>query len=136
MTLIVPPPSSLRERAKRELPHIMRFHVGEENRITRDELCRRIFGDDYVQSLRDNANVSNNLFDRSVRDAISELRDDELICSSSGQSGYWKAKNMEEALNIAYEYESRARAEEDRARKIKLRANEFFGPQMELPLGG
>ena len=136
MTLRISPPSSLRERARKELPHIMRFHVGADSRITRDELCRRIFGEVYMQSLKDNPNVSDNLFDRAVRDAISLIRDDELICSSSSKSGYWKAKNMEDALGIAYEYESRARAEEDKARKIKRRAAEFFGPQIELPLGG
>ena len=56
----------------------------------------------------------------------------DLIVSSSSQGGYWLAADMADIEEIAAEYVSRSREMEERARNLRRRGAEVFGPQISL----
>ena len=56
----------------------------------------------------------------------------DFICSSSGQAGYWLAADMSDVEIIVNDYVDRARTMEEKARNLKKRGVEKFGPQIEL----
>lgn len=76
--------------------------------------------------------TNNNPFDRQIREVISKFRDVDLIISSSGANGYWLAADMNDIEAIAQEYVNRSRVMEEKARNVRKRGQEKFGPQMPL----
>jgi len=96
-------PSDTRDMVRR----VLLYHVGQANAISREDLAHEV-------ASRLNLNGSEpEYFDRTVRQAIADLRDDDrmgcLICSSSGASGYWIAADDEELETSLSEDERRGR---------------------------
>lgn len=116
-----------REEVERKVRHILSFHKGRENRISRWELVEKIFG---REAAADRSN--NNPFDRQIRNAIEKYRDVDFIVSSSGFAGYWLAADLNDIETIAQEYVDRSRAMEEKARSLRKRGAETFGPQIPL----
>lgn len=110
-----------------EVRYILSLHAGKENAIGRWELVERVFGRDAAANCG-----NNNPFDREIREVIAKYRDVDFICSSSGQSGYWIARSMEDVQFIIDDYITRSRTMEAKARTLKERGIEKFGPQMDL----
>ena len=115
------------EEIEREVRSILSFHKGKNNRVSRWELVERIFG---RQAAANRSN--NNAFDRRIRDVIAKYRDTDLIVSSSALGGYWLAADMDDIEIIAEEYVKRSREMEEKARNLRRRGAEVFGPQMPL----
>jgi len=115
------------EQIESEVRHILSFRKGKENRISRWELVERVFG---RQAAANRSN--NNSYDRKIRDAINKWRDIDLIVSSSGTPGYWLAADMDDIELIAEEYVKRSREMEEKARNLRKRGAEVFGPQIPL----
>jgi len=116
-----------RAEIERQVRHILSFHKGRENRISRWELVEKIFG---REAAADRSN--NNPFDRQIRSAIEKYRDIDFIVSSSGFAGYWLAADMKDIETIAQEYVDRSRVMEQKARNLRERGEKQFGPQMPL----
>lgn len=116
------------EEIESEVRHILSFRKGKENKISRWELVERVFGREAAA----NRSSNNNLYDRKIREAIAKWRDIDLIVSSSGSSGYWLAADMEDIELIAEEYVKRSRIMEEKARNLRKRGAEKFGPQIPL----
>lgn len=111
---------------KKRVLHILSGHKGGENRITRIDLVQRAF------NIFDNNKVTETQ-DRQVRDAIAELRRERhMICSDSGEGGYFIAGNYEEVLRIAAEMDSRAMDLLEKSRILKREAMEYYGSQLKL----
>ncbi len=110
-----------------EVRHILSFHKGKDNRISRWEIVERVFGREAAAN-----RGNNNPFDRQIRDVVRKYRDTDFICSSSGQAGYWIANGMEDVNEIADQMRAQARALEEQARTVVKRGVEYFGPQIEL----
>ena len=104
------------------------FRAGKDNRISRQELVRKVFG---AWALNDQSN--NNRFDRMIRQAIEDLREEMLICSSSGTDGYWLAETLQDVEEIAGEYERRSKSMLTKASLIRKRGIERLGPQLPMP---
>ncbi len=115
------------EEVRRQVLYILSLHKGRGNRISRWELVEKIFGREAAAN-----RGNNNQYDRKIRDIIEEHRDEYMICSSSGIGGYWLAADMEDVELIAQEYVNRSRKMEERARNIRKRGTEAFGPQLKL----
>lgn len=115
------------EEIESDVRHILSFRKGKENKISRWELVERVFG---RQAAADRS--GNNPYDRKIREAINKWRDIDLIVSSSGSSGYWLAVDMNDIEVIAQEYVNRARDMEEKARNLRKRGAEKFGPQIPL----
>ena len=116
-----------REEVERQVRHILTFHKGRENRISRWELVEKIFGREAAAD-----RSGNNPFDRQIRNAIEKYRDIDFIVSSSGSAGYWLATDMNDIETIANEYEDRSRAMEEKVRNLRKRGAETFGPQIPM----
>ena len=116
-----------RKQIEQEVRTILSFHVGKQNPVSRWELVERIFGH---EAAADRGN--NNPFDRQIRTIIERYREVDFICSSSGQAGYWLAADMSDVEIIVNDYVDRARTMEEKARNLKKRGVEKFGPQIEL----
>lgn len=116
-----------RKEVEQQVRHILTFHKGRENRISRWELVEKIFGREAAAD-----RSGNNPFDRQIRNAIEKYRDIDFIVSSSGASGYWIATDMNDIETIAKEYVDRSRAMEEKARNLRQRGAETFGPQIPL----
>lgn len=114
-------------QVEQEVRHILSMHRGRENAISRWALVERVFGRE-AAAVRSN----NNPFDRQIRNVIEKWRDIDLIVSSSGSSGYWKAADMEDIEAIATEYVNRSRKMEEKARNLRKRGMEEFGGQMRM----
>ena len=112
---------------ERQVLYILSLHKGRANRISRWELVEKVFGREAAAN-----RGNNNQFDRKIRNIIEEHRDEYMICSSSSISGYWLAADMEDVELIAQEYVNRSRKMEERARNIRKRGTEAFGPQLKL----
>jgi len=115
------------EEIEREVRYILSKHLGKENPVSRWELVERVFGRDAAAN-----RGNNNPFDRQIREIIEKYRVDDLIVSSSNGAGYWLAVNQAEVDIIADEFEKRSKNMLDKASKLRRRAIEKFGPQMEL----
>lgn len=75
---------------ERSILSILRFHVGKENAISKPQL------------LADLKNMGMHSNERQARAAIVELRKHgHLICSSSGEGGYYVAATIEEYQEFA-----------------------------------
>lgn len=107
--------------------HILSFHRGRENPVSRWDLVEKIFG---REAAADRSN--NNPFDRSIRKVIEKFRDTDLIVSHSGAAGYYLAASYDDIELIADEYVERSRVMEQKARELRRRGAEAFGPQMPL----
>lgn len=104
-----------------DLKNIFRQAVGKENAVPRDRLVNMLA-----------RWKTGNGFERQVRAAILELRQNGwLICSTGGISGgYWLAANWEEVTEfITREYHSRAMSMLDTEKKMKQAAQEKWGPE-------
>jgi hypothetical protein len=110
-----------------EVRAILSFHKGKDNPVSRWQLVERVFGREAAAN-----RGNNNPFDRQIRSAIEKYRDTDLIVSSSGSAGYWLAADMDDIHTIAQEYENRARQMEEKARNLRKRGLEKFGPQIKL----
>ncbi len=115
------------EEIARQVRFILSFHKGRENRISRWELVEKVFGREAAAN-----RGNNNPFDRQIREVVAKYRDTDLIVSSSGTDGYWLAADMNDVDAIAQEYVNRSREMEERARNLRRRGAEVFGPQMPL----
>jgi hypothetical protein len=115
------------EEVEREVRSILSFHKGKNNPVSRWELVERVFG---RQAAANRGN--NNPFDRRIREVIAKYRDTDLIVSSSSVAGYWLAADMDDIELIAEEYVKRSREMEEKARNLRKRGKERFGPQMPL----
>jgi hypothetical protein len=121
-------PDLTEQQLETQVRAILLSHKGKEQRISRWELVTRIFG---VEAAANRSN--NNIYDRRIREAIAKWRDHDLIVSSSSQGGYWLAADMQDVELIAEEYVSRSREMEARARNLRKRGAEVFGPQLPMP---
>ncbi len=81
---------------KRTLLEILSRHVGRANRISRSSLL-------FHAMTRLNQRIS----DRRMRSAIEELREENAICSSSSDGGYFLPASIEEIDQTIAEYRSR-----------------------------
>lgn len=122
-------PAKTDEQIESEVRHILSFRKGRENRISRWELVERVFGRAAAAN-----RSNNNPYDRKIREAIAKWRDTDLIVSSSSIGGYWLAADMNDIETIAEEYVKRSREMEEKARNLRRRGMEKFGPQIDLPL--
>lgn len=121
-------PTMTDEELETRVRAILLTHKGKENRISRWQLVEEVFGREAAAN-----RSNNNLYDKRIRDAISKWRDHDLIVSSSGVAGYWIAADMDDVETIASEYVSRSREMEEKARNLRKRGAEVFGPQMPFP---
>jgi hypothetical protein len=120
-------PTLTDEQLETQVRTILLSHKGKENRISRWQLVEMVFGREAA------ANRSNgNGYDRRIREVIEKWRDHDLIVSSSGVAGYWIAADLDDVETIASEYVSRSREMEEKARNLRRRGAEVFGPQMKL----
>jgi hypothetical protein len=110
-----------------EVRHILSFHKGKDNPVSRWELVERIFGRDAAAN-----RGNNNPFDRQIRQVIEKYRVVDLIVSSSGSAGYWLAEDMDDIETIAVEFDKRAMTELEKARNLRKRGIDRFGGQMSL----
>lgn len=115
------------EEVERQVRYLLTLHKGRENRISRWELVERVFGREAAAN-----RSNNNPFDRQIREVIEKYRVTDLIISSSGADGYWLAATMQDIEELAQEYVNRSRKMEDKARELRRRGAEVFGPQMPL----
>ncbi len=115
------------EQIKREVRFALSFHKGRGNPISRWQLVETVFGREAAAN-----RSNNNPYDRKIREVIAEFRDVDLIVSSSGTPGYWIAADMEDIELIAQEYVKRSREMEEKARNLRKRGSEKFGPQMSM----
>lgn len=115
------------EEVERQVRYLLTLHKGKENRISRWELVERVFGREAAAN-----RSNNNPFDRQIREAIEKYRVTDLIISSSGADGYWLAATMQDIEELAQEYVNRSRKMEEKARDLRRRGSEVFGPQMPL----
>ena len=115
------------EEIEREVRFILSLRKGKESRISRWQLVEQIFGREAAAN-----RGNNNPYDRKIRSAIEKFRDIDLIVSSSGSEGYWLAADMNDIETIAQEYVERSRKMEEKARNLRKRGAEKFGPQMPL----
>lgn len=115
------------EEIEAEVRHIISFHKGRKNPISRWELVERVF-DRQAAANRGN----NNAFDRKIRDVIAKYRETDLIVSTSGSSGYWLAEDMDDIELVAQELEKRSKDMLTQASRLRKRGLEKFGPQMPL----
>ncbi len=120
-------PTLTDEQLETQVRAILLSHKGKEHRISRWQLVETIFG---REAALDRGN--NNPYDRRIRTVIAKWRDHDLIVSSSSVGGYWLAATMQDVELIAEEYVSRSREMEERARSLRRRGVEVFGPQMPL----
>jgi hypothetical protein len=115
------------EEIEQQVRSILSFRKGKENAISLWQIVTQIFGQ---QAAADRGN--NNTYGRKVRSVIEKYREIDLIVSSSSTNGYWLATDMSDIETIAEEYVKRARAMEEKARNLRRRGAEAFGPQMPL----
>ena len=115
------------EEIETEVRHILSYRKGKEQRISRWELVERVFGREAAAN-----RSNNNQYERKIRAVIEKYRDIDLIVSSSGADGYWLARDMNDIETIAQEYINRSRKMEEKARNLRRRGAEKFGPQMPL----
>lgn len=120
-------PTITDEQLEARVRAILLAHKGRQNRINRWKLVEMIFGREAAGN-RSNSNT----YDRRIREVIKKWRDHDLIVSSSGAAGYWIAADMNDVEIIAAEYVSRSREMEEKARNLRRRGAEVFGPQMPL----
>lgn len=100
-------------------------HVGADNRISKEEIGRTVFG------------KYNTTVDRTIREHVENMRmNGHLICSDSGAAGYYLPANLEDVDNIVCELESRARRLFEESRMMKKAAQELFNaaPQMRMEI--
>lgn len=109
-----------------DLLAVLQMHVGKDQRISRRAMIERVFG----VKVAEGENLSNNSYDRQIRESIERLRGQHLILSSSGDGGYWMPGSLDEVTEFTAEIVSRARKMEDYARHMERMAVEMFGSQI------
>ena len=98
---------AITDHDRRRTARIMTAYVGEAHRISKQDLCREVFGE------------HNTSTDRQIREIIAFLTTDGFpICTSSSptKGGYWLAATRDEAILAAKDIESRI---EDLAKRAK-----------------
>lgn len=116
-----------RTEIETEVRYILSKHIGKDNAVSRWELVERVFGREAAAN-----RGNNNPFDRQIREVIEKWRDVDLIVSSSSASGYWLAADMQDIEEIASEFDKRSVNMLEKARNLRKRGLEKFGPQMPL----
>jgi hypothetical protein len=108
------------DRVQRAVLRILTVHVGRDNAITDDEICR-MMGKEPVK------------FERTVRLAIKAWREEHRIpiCSESG-IGYYLPASRSDATRTANELYSRAARIREAGDAIRSAADELFGAQESL----
>ena len=120
--------SLTRDEVVQRVREALRWHRGETKKIARWELVEQVYGHGATLD-----RTNNNPYDRVVREVISEYRDIDLIVSTTQDGGgYWLAESIKEAEIIAADYVKRSRVMELKARNVRKRAVETFGPQIPL----
>ena len=111
---------------ERRIMQIMIDHIGQENRIKREDLVRRaIYGDGSFARITDSD-------DRKLRAAIADLQGQGYpILSDSGEGGRWLAK-PEEIVGYVAELESRREALAEKIRALR-RADKLAWVAQEKP---
>jgi hypothetical protein len=105
-TLIAQMPAGL----ERAILRVLSFHIGKDQAIDKPDLLKELRRLGFGKKARDlNAQTSYETFERQARLCIVELRKHgHLICSSSGDSGYYIASTVEEYEEFAQvEYRSK-----------------------------
>jgi DNA-binding transcriptional regulator PaaX len=102
---------------------ILAFHIGKENTIRRSDLVEELHRSGFGSLL------VLNTFDRHMRAAIAELRKDgHLVCSSSGDGGYYLARDRAEYNEFAQvEYRSKITDMAETLRAMDQAAARRFG---------
>jgi len=108
---------------ERAVLRVVSMHVGAENAISREQLAGA------VTHLGFGRNANQVTFDRKLRMAISSLRKlGVLICSSSGDHGYYIARDQEEYETFAAaEYRSKISDMATTLRAMDQAAEQRFG---------
>lgn len=113
--------TSMPAGVERSTLRVLSFHVGQKNAITRPDLLAALSTSGFTVG------------DRQMRVTITDLRKaGHLICSSSGDGGYYIAETVDEYREFArVEYESKItdmaetlRAMDEGARKVFAHADE------------
>lgn len=112
---------------ERQVRFILSLHKGKENPVSRWELVEKVFGREAAAN-----RGNNNPFDRQIREVIAKYRVEDLIVSSPNGAGYWLAMDQSEVEIIASDFEKRSFDMLEKARNIRRRGMEKFGPQMDL----
>jgi hypothetical protein len=120
-------PTLTDEQLETQVRAILLSHKGKDQRISRWQLVEEIFGREAAAN-----RSNNNPYDRRIREAIERWRVHDLIVSSSGVAGYWIAADLDDVEAIAAEYVSRSREMEEKARNLRKRGAEVYGPQIPL----
>ena len=115
------------EELEKRVRSILSFRKGKEQAFSRWQLVEQIFGREAAAN-----RGNNNPYDRRIREAIAKWRDTDLIVSSSSSAGYYLAADYDDVEIIVQEYIERSRKMEEKARKLRVRGAEMFGPQMKL----
>jgi hypothetical protein len=80
----------------RAVLQVMRLHIGQENTVDKPRLIQNL------QAMGYGKRVTYATFERKVREAVAELRKmGNLVCSSSGEGGYFIARTWEEYDDFA-----------------------------------
>lgn len=108
---------------QKALMQLIYFHIGHERAISRDELADQLVARDF------DADHVQGTFDRKIRKAILALRrQGHLICSSSGDGGYFVAKDAVEYQKFANaEYRAKIADMSDTLRAMDLAAEKRWG---------
>jgi hypothetical protein len=108
---------------KRAVLRVMSMHQGPENAIGRVELAAAVNLHGFGRGL------GAATFDRNLRSAIQQLRKEgNLICSSSGEGGYYLARDMAEYEEFATgEYRAKIVDMSETLRAMDTAAEKRFG---------
>lgn len=105
-------------------------HAGSAHRAEKWEFVEAVCGVTIAESERNN----NNLFERRVRAAISELRKEGALICSDTTGGYWWAESLEDVMGMSDSLRDRAKDLLKTARQLRAQARREFGGQMRMQL--
>lgn len=110
------------------LVELRTWHRGQANRAEKWALVEKVCGVSIPVTKRTN----NNLYDRKVRLAISELRKEGALICSDTDGGYWWAASIEDVLSVSESLRGRAKDLLRTARQMRVEALREFGGQQRL----
>lgn len=107
------------------------WHRGQERRAEKWALVEKLFRFAIPAHERNN----NNPYERRMRLAIAELRKEgKLICSDTGEGGYWWAASIDDVLAISEGLRSRAKDLLRTAKQLRAEGLREFGGQQKFDL--